>query len=939
MATRVPNTLANINTLADVRDRSTEIYEGILAKSKGSRLEQIEQRLRNEEHSQKLINENLENVRQNRQVLSGDFLGSIGMDRSLALDADNKKRLTLEHLQKQKDSIDRRLTSTKERRESAIADPSIQQRAERATGDYIYRSTTREAFAQDVIRGSRDRNYINEGQQIASTMSPADIHRQLTEKYEQADTLRSKIRDTIPNARYGPQSDNAPKMEGLLKELAQLSDAAKALQAASHHLEKVADSAGGGGRFNSILNGVSTIAGAAGKAVDIAGYGFIDSRIQEIQAKTGMANTQNKRFDYMQAAAQGDVAAMRQLNNWDSNVGFANRMGTLKQGQSLTKATATLLSSGADATLAGIDLFNRAGTAGFTSLFTGDEASKTATAVNQITDATGSAVYAGVDAYRGLSRSATTIAGFNAMEGMTAAVYHPMNVLQQNARNKMLASYDATQGAGSQSEQMIPEMMTGNTAYYAASIGQERLRGLYGFGTQNMGTAFTKADNRESMIQRAVDVDKSRVMSGEQYMGSLNRFTSLGATGQSAQGSMEVVLASAVQRGVESAKNISEMVDSISSLAQSSGRGLDVSGAAAAAVAGGMGRLGGSGLSEVEKLNIVSSGANTIKNIQEHRGLDLPTLAGMSAGMNAGVKGSPYAVLNATTQNQSTVQTLVDDFTKDPMGLGDRTKSQAMQYGWYDTVYDNEGKLKVKDPSKTISDAYNSVTRAKFLASKGVPAAPGSYEEKDRAIRDIQELPNDTNGLEWLTKHPYHRRLLETAGNDVLGQFSNLIGVGVRPNLVTERATLPAGGAVTNSLFENQQAQGVGMLNQLGAVGGISGTLSAIQGQTFDATKMGTTEQWQGAISAPQQAVSDNQLLSSKDVEALSSGFSNFSLATSKLLDKFTGTEVSDAITKGVAEGLRTSNISVNAGGIGAQAPASGSVGSPEPAKKIGQSP
>jgi hypothetical protein len=119
------------------------------------------------------------------------------------------------------------------------------------------------------------------------------------------------------------------------------------------------------------------------------------------------------------------------------------------------------------------------------------------------------------------------------------------------------------------------------------------------------------------MTNRASELQKARVISGEQYFQSLGQLNAVGAGNRSAA-NFEQILANAIQRGVDNAKVLSDMTAGITELSSSfAQRGINVTSGVTSMLTGGLSASAVSmpGASEEMRQNAVKSGIDRLSQL------------------------------------------------------------------------------------------------------------------------------------------------------------------------------------------------------------------------------------------------------------------------------------------------------------------------------------
>jgi uncharacterized protein (DUF2164 family) len=376
-------------------------------------------------------------------------------------------------------------------------------------------------------------------------------------------------------------------------------------------VDEVNRSGGGGGNFGRFVRGARVATG-------LASYGFVNADIEQTQLRAASASSFNREFlDYM-SAGSGDVSALRRITT-----------GAYERSRSAaaTYGSRAVGAQGADVTLGGIQ-------AGLD--FISGNLGAAASGAADITKS-------GIDLGKGLIRARAEQAGLQAQEELDRAVNAIPDTAKQRFLDFRLGTFNNLMGTGSAMSRMYGQAVSGQALSRYAEFGfsPEQGAALYGTGANLIGSQFTRNQGRADEISRRAMMLESRgVMSAQQYMANVGQFTQAGGT----EKDFEDLLASAVARGVDDAKSLSGLAQSVQNLAvESAGRGIGTASIVSQQMQIGMQQLEGLGRDETLKQNLIQRGLSNFSKMASSVGMDIPTMQTMSALSDLGLSDAAAA--------------------------------------------------------------------------------------------------------------------------------------------------------------------------------------------------------------------------------------------------------------------------------------------------------
>lgn len=338
----------------------------------------------------------------------------------------------------------------------------------------------------------------------------------------------------------------------------------------------------------------------------------------------------NQRFDDARMAARGDMAALMRLERYAASSSFGSKISGKSEGAAKAEAGGAVLGAGADAIMGGARGAMMGGGWGAAAGAINAAASGVAKASGDIAKLNSGAVQA--EAY--LNAEATKRAEFTAMDYQTAAV-------RQTAMDYTRRTWRETAGAGSgragilrtlRDQNFLGEMVN---QYAFGSL--DEISGLASAGIGALGKQFRTSD-----IGRAARAyDAGIVGSREEYMQMRGSISGLGGTDKE----LERIMKSAVAAGMDSSKNVGDMLNAMGHLASaSSAGGYSIFSGASTGISATIQALLGAGVNANMAPGAAANIAATQDKFIKDRGLGIPDMIQsyqmMSKGMMPGLPGT-----------------------------------------------------------------------------------------------------------------------------------------------------------------------------------------------------------------------------------------------------------------------------------------------------------
>jgi hypothetical protein len=205
--------------------------------------------------------------------------------------------------------------------------------------------------------------------------------------------------------------------------------------------------------------------------------------------------------------------------------------------------------------------------------------------------------------------------------------------------NYRMSAYEGMRGGGSGFSALYGTATSRQTREQLAGFGfgPEEGAALFGVGARAIGSQFVNSKDRGAgVVNRAAQLQQLGVMGAEEYMGRVGQITATGG----GQKDLEDIMAAAVARGVDDAKSLSGMIESVTALSRdAASKGVGIAPIIGAQMAFGMQQLAGSGRDESLKQAMIASDMAKIGQLTTATGIDFPTMTGM-AGLGQIIPGA-----------------------------------------------------------------------------------------------------------------------------------------------------------------------------------------------------------------------------------------------------------------------------------------------------------
>lgn len=474
---------------------------------------------------------------------------------------------------------------------------------------YSAAETTRNVVAQqqkDQIR--QEASVAKPGDRKAVEQEINNIGKQLVETFSQLD-------EAVRN--------NSKEADGLLKSFKTLEGEFSKKQSLVNEMKGQGTGGDGGGdwlskftNFGAIVGNMGTIGAAATEAYR---YTTVTSEMDQRQVQAGMAREAGVRFTDAIGATRNDARSLRRVatNAFGDEAAFGRLMGgkesNAMQGQT---GSQTLMATGAGINKAtdARELIKEGVTLG------GNSANYATSVAAAAAPGASQAWQSGVNLAKGISPGQAMLRGMATAREKSDAENEISDQLRQQSQDFSLHMGGATRGLGGNrtgvmSPFMNPTALMGlqsRTGMTQAEIAHATTSGVNELGSEFKGM---------SDVSRGGSLARTGYMqSSEQYMQARGALSGVGGGANN----LEQILKSAVANGMDSSKNIMQMVQATTEMAsRSANMGVGTAGGSANVLGRGVDALVGQGVSKNMAVGAAATAANVANESVTGQGLDL----------------------------------------------------------------------------------------------------------------------------------------------------------------------------------------------------------------------------------------------------------------------------------------------------------------------------
>lgn len=507
-----------------------------------------------------------------------------------------KERKQFRKEEKRKAELRQEYTSTANRFEQAIEELGISKAAEaeqkRLGVDLPSMKTSAITWGERVTRETLNKARAIEKIQSGAVGTPKQEREELVKLADRIRTLSETIQKL--NTDYG---DNAAAIEEHSKELKGLTSSYEEQKAVVKQQMKDSTS-GGGGLGAKIAAGAGFIGDLAAIGAQVARTTTVQHTLADVQNRTAMAAISNQQFDDYTSAMRGDMGAFRRISTgvYESAGQRAITLGNRMAG--------TVVAEGLGNTAKAVEGAIGGGMSSFAKSL-GNPYAATTGAIAGGAPYAGQAAIQSSDVARGISKFQTVQEAFRAYKDLEDTTYYVTDKSAGAYRGLLGNMLQSTSGAGRTRGELFA---AGNNIDYRNRLADLGMSEAQMLQIQQVGTKSLGADFNSKMITRSAEIQRAGLMSAGEYTGGISQLNQIGGIGQ-----METVLKNAVAAGMDTSKNILQMIGAINNLSnQDALKGLTTAQASAELIGLGVSAPGVSNLPAAMRANIAANSANMI---------------------------------------------------------------------------------------------------------------------------------------------------------------------------------------------------------------------------------------------------------------------------------------------------------------------------------------
>ncbi len=612
-----------------------------------------------------------------------------------------------------------------------------------ASAQYLEEVKREQAALQSALKIKR-----RQGSDISGTISTAES---IAAKFKKEKEY-SLITSNISSGKVGSIQEERKALDDLKEKLYELAQSiSKAGEAADEFsgdlselneeyekqkqkVKQMEEGGGGGRRFNKLMMGFD----AARAAIGVGSYYAVGSEMEQMNLRTGAAQFANQRYSDQFAATQGDMAALRRVTSMQQDIaaGYGSTMGN----RALMAAGAGTAVDATSALLKGTVIARTGGVAA-PLLFN-----------SMLGDAT-SAANAGIRIGSGITFAEQQQMSANQRMQLMDTVNAIPDQTRQAFYNYRMSAYENLRGAGSKLSDIygVATSRDMRKQLEGFGFGSEEGAALFGVGARAIGSQFVNSKDRgASVVTKAAQLQQLGIMGAEEYMGRVGQITATGGGDKD----LEDIMAAAVERGVNDAKSLSGMIESVTALSRdAAAKGVGISPIIGAQMAFGMQQLSGSGRDESLKQAMIASDIARASQLTSTTGIDFPTMS-LMAGLGKTLPGASGLQRSKIAETPIEVlSTQVKELSK--FKKGDKIPNEIIASLKAPSAFvDDQGRYLGEDVTKKVvaEKAINQITgRARGIAPTGLINEVESAIRGGKSLQDLSpaaiKMINETTGM------------------------------------------------------------------------------------------------------------------------------------------------------------------------------------------------
>lgn len=491
-------------------------------------------------------------------------------------------------------------------------------------------------------------------------------------------TLRKNL-DDIERFRGAQErySGDTSKFERFQKAIDRLTASAETAAKTLKEMDRQGRGGGGGGFWDRITSpkgiaGLQLVGEAFATAGDLANMYGVELPQRQRQNQISFAGFGNQTYSDQMAAAGGNAAAIRRLTSGYRAAAEAN-----ESAQRWSKIGTVGLGIGQ--VLGGL----------------------AGTAIGVATSEVGVGIPIAIGGLELMRRGFKNVINYSEGAGEAGAQAAQTELARQDALSKVsdeqMQSYinytrslgGATVGLGGRRGAIFSQMNSQSNLDLLGSLGVDptRAAGLTATGTAALGSSF-----RTNMLHRGAELRRAGYMTEEQYLGNVGALSNFGSTQSSTQ-NLEAILKNAIANGMDSSKNIAQMVQLTGTMAaRSAGAGIDTITGAQRVTANLMDSLKAQGIDPNARMAVAANTADWMSRTLGDTSYSLGTV-------------SRFASSRGLAGNDAVLRGLLSTLKPEQIQEIASGKGGANKFGVADLFYDADGKPKPGALDKLVNPA------------------------------------------------------------------------------------------------------------------------------------------------------------------------------------------------------------------------------------------
>lgn len=418
---------------------------------------------------------------------------------------------------------------------------------------------------------------------------------------------------------------------------------------------------GGGAGMFSLIGNLGTLGMAGAQAYRHVG---VTSELAQMQNRVGFANVQNSRFSDALGGTRGDMAALRRVLSGQAagEAGFGLEMGNREGLASATEfggQVGRAVGASEDALLSVKGVGNSVMRAikGAPAAGIGAAVNVGAGAMAEASPEYLRAIQMGTDYGKQIPQGQTALQAAQTYRQLQDAINQIDDISTQGARDYSFNVGMSSRGLGGGREGLMGQLMDPSYRMGLAEVGMtdSDIARATSSGTGALGRQFRASD-----IGRGGELSRLGMMqSPDQYMGLLGQLSGSGG----GSGNLETILKNAVANGMDSSKNIVEMVQGITSISQRSAEaGINTIAGSTQVMGRSLDQLIGGGMNPNMAAGVAQRSSQVAGDLTSNKGMDIYNAVEFAELQKMFPDAKPWELNRMANMSPDQIQELVGAF-------------------------------------------------------------------------------------------------------------------------------------------------------------------------------------------------------------------------------------------------------------------------------------